>query len=240
MKSILHNTAILVILLFLGIGSSCSDEDSQDPSKITYFTLLELNGDNPLFVEQGTPFVDPGVVATEGDADVSKSVVTMGEVDNSTIGLYTLTYSAKNVDGFANSIDREVFVYNPSIKTDISGVYTAIQGTCRITMGSGASVDYGGYSVTISALVSGIFAVSDLLGGYYDQGRGYGADYAMMGYLSLNSDNTLSLLYSYTPGFGDTLDEIKDGKYDPTTHTVSWDAYYAGQFIFRVIIKLNN
>ena len=55
--------------------------------------VITLSGSNPLTVAQGGTFTDPGASATDNwDGTVSVSV--SGSVDTSTLGTYTLTYSA--------------------------------------------------------------------------------------------------------------------------------------------------
>ena len=37
--------------------------------------------------------------------------------------------------------------------------------------------------------------------------------------------------------WGDSLDSFENGKYDPATGEISFDAAYAGQMTFHVILK---
>ncbi|WP_102026495.1 immune inhibitor A domain-containing protein [Salirhabdus sp. Marseille-P4669] len=63
--------------------------------------VIEVLGDNPLEVEVGSQFEDPGVTATDNvDGDVTSSVVTVSDVDVDTVGEYTVTYSV--VDSLGN------------------------------------------------------------------------------------------------------------------------------------------
>jgi hypothetical protein len=228
MKKIIYS--LFVCLAF--VLSSCEDKTSQDTSKITYFVNFEIQGEQTMLVPVGTPFTDPGVIATEGENDITSSVVITGSVDNNTIGLYTISYAAANVDGFASSVSRTVIVYDPSVTTDISGVYTTDAGTHRLAIASGAQVAYGGYPVTISLIAPGIFHINDFFGGYYEVRAGYGAAYAMTGYISLNPDNSLSLLSSRVAGWGDSLDALQEAAYNPETGGIEWGAKYAGAYIF--------
>ena len=59
----------------------------------------------------------------------------------------------------------------------------------------------------------------------------------MTGYVSLNPDNSISLLSSYIKGWGDGLDYIKDGKYDPETGTISYSLSYAGQIFMDIVLN---
>jgi uncharacterized protein len=63
---------------------------------------LVLNGANPMTVELGDAFVDPGATATdEVYGDISQLVVATGQVNTSVVGSYTVTYSVNN--GFATT-----------------------------------------------------------------------------------------------------------------------------------------
>ncbi|WP_298651340.1 BT_2262 family domain-containing protein [uncultured Proteiniphilum sp.] len=232
MKKIIHY--LFVCLACMAI--SCEDDTSKDMSKITYFVNYEILGDETMLLPVGTPYVEPGVIAMEGETDITSSVVITGSVDASAIGIYDISYSATNVDGFSSSVSRTVVVYDPSITTDISGVYTAAAGTHRLAIATGATVSYADYSVTLTSIAPGVFQVSDFFAGYYEVRAGYGSSYAMRGYIKLNADNSLGLLSSSVAGWGDSLDRLEDGAYDPVSGTVSWGAVYAGAYSFNVIL----
>ncbi|GHU08599.1 hypothetical protein FACS189431_5160 [Alphaproteobacteria bacterium] len=203
-----------------------------------------------MLIPVGTPFNDPGVVALEGENDISSTVVTKGSVNSNKIGLYVIAYSATNVDGFDKTISRDVFVYDPAVSTDISGKYAVdLDYSHRLQFSNGAIIkyadmqgmygagDFSTYSVSIDQLAPGIYSVSDLFGGYYVEGRAYAATYAMTGYISLNADNTLDVLSSIVAGWGDSLDALEDASYDPETGSIQWGAEYGGSYSFNV--KLN-
>ena len=65
----------------------------------------------------------------------------------------------------------------------------------------------------------------------------YGAAYAMKGYFKLNADNTIEPLSSLLAGWGDSMDSMKEGKYDPETGQISWYIDYAGTMTFYVIMN---
>jgi hypothetical protein len=93
-------------------------------SKITNFPILTLLGDEVIVLEKGTPFTDPGVTAKEGTNDLTPAV--SGEVDINTPGVYTITYSAVNKDGFSATTTRTVVVYetdDTAASHDLSGNY---------------------------------------------------------------------------------------------------------------------
>lgn len=113
----------------LGVFASCSkkgivDNDKQvGISRITYYATFAMAGDPYMSIVKGQTFTDPGVTATQNGT--SLTVTTSGTVDASTVGIYVITYSATNSDGYPASTTRTVAVL-PAAETagvDISGKY---------------------------------------------------------------------------------------------------------------------
>jgi len=71
--------------------------------------VITLNGANPVTIIQGTTYVDAGASATD-DTDDSVEVLTSGSVDTSTIGIYTITYTATDTAGNISTATRAVNV----------------------------------------------------------------------------------------------------------------------------------
>lgn len=235
MKKILFYT-LLFCLASVGF-TSCSDDEELTDSKITYYPEMEIQGDEFTILPIGTPYVDKGCKGTLQGEDCTSGIVTEGveDVDHNTAGLYYVTYSYTNKDGYLTKAKRTVAVCDPSITTDIEGKYKVQSGSYRDY--NSAQEEFAKYSVTIEKAAPGLFYISDLLGGYYDQGRGYGSQYAMTGYIQLLSDNTIKLLSSHVDGFDDSLDSMENGKYNPETGEISFDVAYAGQMTFHVVLK---
>ena len=128
------------LVAFIALISSCSKDPiiSNDKnigiSKITYYANIVLTGNDVMSIVQGTTFTEPGVKATAGGTDIP--VTTIGTVDNNTVGLYVLTYTATNVDGYSSSATRTVVVI-PSAEVpgvDLSGEYMTPGGTPNATI----------------------------------------------------------------------------------------------------------
>lgn len=233
MKKIIYSLLVCLACTF----ASCEDETTQDTSKVTYFVNFEMKGDKVMQIPIGTSYVEPGVIATEGSTDITSTMKTTGTVNTAEVGVYTLSYSAINIDGFAKSTERTVMVYNPAITTDVSGSYKAAESSYRLTIATGATKAFSGYGVTVERAAPGIFQVSDFMGGYYDQGSAYGPGYAMKGYMKLKADNTIDIISGYVPSWGDSYDAFKNGKYDPATENLSWEMTYGGNaMIFFVTL----
>ena len=229
---------MLGIAMF-GLTSCNDDNDELTDSKITYYVNLEMQGDEFVQVPIGSVYNDAGCTATENGADVTSSIVTTGldAVDVNKAGLYTVTYSAVNKDGFPASVSRTVAVCDPSITTDLSGSWTTQGGTQRV-YGGATVTPFPDYTISITKAAPGIFYVSDLFAGYYDQRAGYGSSYACRGYIQLLADNSLVCLSSSVAGWGDSLDDDTfTGNYDPATGTLTWDEGYAGAMTFHIILN---
>ena len=226
----------LMLCLSVTALTSCNDDNDQlTDSRLTYYPVLEIQGDDFVQVPIGTSYTEQGCKATLNGEDYSANVKTEGYVDSNTPGLYSITYSATNADGFTVSATRTVAVCDPTITTDISGTYTTQDGSYRNS--SGTITNYAGYSVKITKAAPGIFYVSDFLGGWYDQRAGYGSAYAMTGYFQLLADNSFVQLSSYVAGWGDSADYCEGATYDPATGTISYVVGYAGFMAFNVILK---
>jgi len=220
--------------------SSCRDIDSYDTSTITNFVTFTVTGGD-VSIPIGSTFTDPGVVAKEGTEDETSSVTKSGSVDVSKAGVYTITYSATNKDGFSSSATRKVYVYDPNNTTsDISGTYTLADGSYRLNTTSGAKTAFSGYDVTIQKVAPGIYYMSDYIGGYYAQRAGDGSAYAMTGYFSLNNDYSIAALSGDVAGFGDSMNSLTNGLYDVSTNSVSYVVTYATVLEFHIALDLNN
>ena len=246
MKKIFFYGLMLGMSVF-GLTSCNNDDYEKTDSRLTYYVNIEMQGDEMMLVPIGTSFTDPGVKATLAGQDCLDRVKIVGadQVDVNTVGFYDIEYSAVNDDGFSASVSRTVVVYDPSVTATIAGTYStdmaaSLYGTAKQTFAVRAA-GYGNTSqcvgIKFTEFVPGIFYCNDLLGGWYDQIRAYGGNYAMTGYVCLNPDNSISLLSSYIKGWGDGLDYIEDGKYDPETRTISYSLSYAGQIFMDIVLN---
>lgn len=85
--------------------------------------VITLNGANPQTVYRGTAFTDLGATVTD-DFDAARTITGSGTVDTSTVGSYTLTYSAQDeVGNVATPVTRTVnVVLNPTGDEDNDGL----------------------------------------------------------------------------------------------------------------------
>lgn len=204
------------------------------------FIQLELLGDGLVQIPVGTSYEDAGYKATMNGQDASSYIITSGldNIDVNKIGFYEVNYSTNNDSDIPISVTRTVVVFDPTIKTDLSGRWVTQNGTQRIYYSSNNLTPFAGYTCKIEKFLPGIFTVSDFFAGYYDQRAGYGKYYACKGYLGLLADNSLVCLDNFVNGWGDTLDEgTFVGTYDPNTEMLTWQCDYAGAMTFYIYLK---
>lgn len=116
MKNI-KKISYLGILAILFAFVSCSDNEEPIGSRITNYAIFEY--DQLVVVPVGGTFT-PNAIAREGGAEIP--VTSSGTVDTNTVGVYTVTYSATNADGFDATATQTVVVHDPAIVgTDVSG-----------------------------------------------------------------------------------------------------------------------
>lgn len=231
MKKIIYSLFVCLAFIFI----SCEDETTQDTSKVTYFVDLEVFGDQQLIWPKGTAFVDPGYSAILNGEDVTADVTTTSNVNTDKAGIYSILYSAVNEDGFAKEFTRSVYVYDTAESPIESGIYMVSSSSYRIS--AAGNTPYGNsYPVVVNQEKPGEFYISDFLGGWYDKRAGYGTAYSMPGRFKLNADNTIEALSSFVAGWGDSMDELKNGTYDPDTKTIYWEVGYAGSMTFYVTL----
>ena len=128
--------------------------------------VITITGDNPATVELGATYTDAGATADGGE-----TVTSSGTVDTSTVGTYTITYSATDAAGnAATQVTRTVNVVDTTapvititgdnpVTVELGATYTDAGATATdlsgaITVTSTSTVDtsvVGSYTVTYSA-----------------------------------------------------------------------------------------
>ena len=79
--------------------------------------ILTLNGAGEINILRGKAYSDAGATALDDrDGDISSNIVTVGSVDTSKVGTYTITYSVKDITGNeAEVLSRTVHVVLSSV-----------------------------------------------------------------------------------------------------------------------------
>ena len=220
--------AALLALATPTVLTSCNDDESEGKSRITYYAILELNGDECMTTQLGSAFSDPGCTATMGGEDVSDQVVSSGSVDTNKLGFYTLNYSVVNPDGFPASATRTVAVVD---KNNFASTYF---GESQY-----GSRHYFNAPISIYDNGDGTYTIEDLLGGFYCYGRypgydAYGYDFFLDAVIKLNADNSIELVEYGEWYWKDDVPTLLNGSYDPTTGTVSLDMDFDAPFTVRL------
>lgn len=214
---------------------SCS-KDTEGTTWITYYPQITLSGDIYMNWEAGQAFQDPGVTVIMNEQDVTEQMEVTSDMDlsNPKPGFYTINYSFTTPDGIVAAGKRYIGVYAAS--APLAGYY-ATQGESN--RNGAAFVGSNFFPIKVSADGSD-YAVSDLLGGYYDQGRGYGANYALSGVLSVDAAGVVSLKsWKPCPGWPDNpVESFTPGTYDASSKTLHWIVGYAGTPFDIYITKL--
>jgi hypothetical protein len=229
----------LAILALAALGlQSCDKDTSAGLTRITYYPVITVLGGDVVSVNKGEAYTELGVYAELNGEDVSNQVEISSNVDPAEVGVYTVSYKVTNADGFSASASRTVVVGDAAITADISGDYAVSASSYREVLATDAQTTFGAsYTISIEKVGSGVFYVSDFLAGWYDQRAGYGASYAMTGYILLKEDNTFELLSSHINGWGDSLDDLSNASYDPTDGKISWEATYAGAYTWFIDLE---
>lgn len=203
--------------------TSCGDKESEGRSRITYYAILDLNGDAYITTPIGSTFNDPGCRATEGGEDVTDKIVVTGSVDTKKLGFYKLGYTVVNADGFPASATRTVAVVD---KNNFASTYF---GESQY-----GSRHFFNSPINITDNGDGTYTIDDLLGGFYCYGR-YPSylgvlDFFLDAVVKLNADNSIELVKYGEWYWGDDVPELLDGSYDPATGTVALNMDFGAPF----------
>ena len=220
---------IVSLLIF-----SCSQDSTDNVSKVTHYPELTLLGDDIIYVQKGGVFNDPGIIAMEGENEIPYTTTISGDyqggdsVDTNVIDVYHITYSAVNQDGFSGSVSRTVIVYEDSdLVNSISGLYTSTVVRNGVSKPQYTDMKY----VLVWKNTDGTYQISDGIGGYYNIGRSYGVGYAA-GPVIITANDISTNNYAPIPSFGvgafggvATMNGLTANPANNTlSFTTSWDA----------------
>lgn len=239
---------ISTILFTIGFLISCESDSTSNVSKVTYYPLLTLNGDEIMFVQSGTTFADPGIIATEGDNTLEYTTSIKSKYRNQTsintniIDEYTITYSAVNQDGFPRTINRKVIVYKTGdLINSIEGVYisTVLRNGSPLPSDQGSSINMK--YVYIWKNTDGSFEISDAFGGWYDIGRAFGVEGASPGGTITGNIATNSFTFPGNPFtntyFGGPAN-ITGVSVNPSTKIITLSCHWSGSTEYNFVSTL--
>ena len=106
--------------------------------------VLTLLGANPLDVELGSAFADPGATATDACAG-AVSVTVTGTVNSNVLGTNTLVYAASDGNGNTGTVSRVVIVRDttpPTIPWSFTNLVLAAGPNCAASMPNATGTNY--------------------------------------------------------------------------------------------------
>jgi len=222
MKSIMKKVILSAVLAIVAFALGSCEKESEGLTRITYYPVLTLEGDQTIYLDKGTPYVEPGYSANLNGEDVTDQVIVTSNVDCNVSGIYSISYSITNVDGFSSQSSRKVIVLDS--KDPIEGIYVTQASSFRTY--NGATVLYKNEYSFLVINKGDSYEFEDLFGGWYSQRAGYGSNYNMKGHVTFDASNKMTLVDSKIAGWGDSLDGLEDGSFDPATGTLSFISIY--------------
>ena len=221
------------ILAVLPLFFSCEEKETEGISREIPVPHMELLGDNPVVLIKGTDYNEAGIYAERytADGDTIKDVEyrKLNDVNPDVAGSYKITYEVLNAEGVPFYINRDVTV------ADIEG-YDVFELPTGVYDGIRVGRDAGG-EVVITKLTTGIYSVSDLLAGYYEQYAGYGSAYGAPGVFVINEDGTITTELGYVSGWRETVEGVNI-TFDEATNTISYTQIMESGFSFDVKLTL--
>lgn len=222
----MKKTIILSLVAMGLLFASCEKVDHAVNQKVTYYPVFDIQGGSTVAWQLGDSWVDPGYGATLNGDDITSEVDINTDLDVDVPGIYTVSYTFVNEDGFEGAASRTVVVYDLANASDvnISGSYSKltlidagadmssrVPYTMKITPGPGV----------------GLFYMQDLLCGYFSIGKGYGNAYAFYALIQLNKDNSIDLLQTKN-AWSYAIKDNGGSNYDPATGAVTVNWFWAG------------
>ena len=140
----------IISFFLVACGGGSSDSDGNNASDTTA-PMITITGDNPVSVAQNTTYTDAGATAIDA-VDGAVAVSSTGSVDISTVGSYSITYSATDAANNTVNVTRTVNV------TDITEPVITISGDNPATVAQNTA--YTDAGATAIDAVDGAVAVS--------------------------------------------------------------------------------
>ena len=222
---------IAIVMVCSVILTACEKDYESHITKVTPAPVMELIGGNPIVLFKGTPYVDPGIHAMQivGNDTTELTYEIINDVKVNIPGTYKLFYKVLNSEKVPFYISRRVSIVSFTgydVFEIPSGNYSGI----RVNRNRGGTVK-------ITKLAPGVYQISDLLAGYYDQAVGYGPDTAAPGILVINQDGTIRSELGNTAAWGEVAGS--NFAFDKATNVLTFKATIVSEsFSFDVKFTL--
>jgi len=223
---------ILVVMFFSAILSSCEKEYESYITKVTPAPVMELIGGNPIVLFKGTPYVDPGIIAMQivGNDTTELTYEIVNDVKVNVPGSYKLFYKVLNSEKVPFYISRRVNIVSFT-GYDVVELPVGTYNGIRVNKNKGGTVQ-------LKKLATGVYQISDLLAGYYEQYMGYGPDYGAPGILVIDEDGSIRTELGNTAAWGAV--EGTNFAFDAATKVLTYKAMLVDvNFSFDVKLTLN-
>lgn len=241
MKTIKIFKILGISALILAI-SSCSLDPVIHTEKITNYPVFDV-GEDVVFVEQGSGYVDPGAIVTENGVPIPYTTTVSGRyrggktLDSNISDEYTITYTATNQDGYSGSATKTVYVVdNGDLVNSLSGLYTSTSVRDGVSAAQYTNMEY----IMIWKNANGTYEVTDGIGLYYAVGRGYGDNYLGRPTLITATsipNNSYTFNSFVIPGFASSgSGKITSLTAIPADKTIKFSSTWAG-YKFDVTLK---
>lgn len=109
--------------------TACENDESENIAKgVIRYPSIVLEGEDPLVIEAGGAFTDPGAKAFLGTDDITSELASESNVDAGTPGVYQVSYTVSTVNELGQestvTVNRTVSVTDGDVSgVDISGTY---------------------------------------------------------------------------------------------------------------------
>jgi hypothetical protein len=221
----------LTVIALAAIGfMSCDKDASAGLTRVTYYPIITVLGDEVTVIDKGDTYTDLGVYAELNGEDVSSQVETVSNVNTADIGIYTVSYKVTNTDGFSAVATRTVFV------VDRNSLASAYFGESQY-----GAHHYYDAPIIIKDNGNGTYTIDDLAGGFYFWGRypGYEPtyDFHCEAILSLSSTTITLNGYAGSWYWAPDFPSITSGTYNPQTGVVTLVLDFSGTPMYVTLTK---
>jgi len=121
----------------------------KDPIADTTAPVITLLGADPMELNVGDTFNDPGATATDDtDGDLTSSIQTSSNIDTSVAGSYTVTYTVSDTAGNTASATRSVVVIGNPVIVDTTAPAITLLGTDPMNLNVGDTFSDPGATAT--------------------------------------------------------------------------------------------
>ncbi len=223
----MKNRFLLLIALAASVVSlSSCEKETEGKTRITYYPTIELEGDETILVNKGSAYVEPGYASFMNGEDITADVQVISNVDVNKSGIYTIDYITKeNEDGFGSSASRTIIVFDFNHQTE--GLY-AVNSAVSKSDYNGTVVQFkDDFEVWLFDNGDGTYSITDLFGGWYDQGAGYGSEYACKAVMTISGSSvSVAPGDTYVAGWKDSIQGVHDASYNAATGTLEIQVDY--------------